>query len=95
MILDIETAGTTELKEGDLIALNPEKRTIIFLRDGRPLLFSNGDDERIFPWGEAAFVDLIILLSNTHNFSSPPARLDEVDFSYTRIGGDRCISYRF
>ncbi len=85
----------TKLKEGDLIALNPETRIVCFFRGKQGLLFSSGAASMLFPWGEIAFGELIILLSNTHNFKSSPLETKNIEFSLIKIDDKKWISYRF
>ena len=66
----------TELEKGDEIRIQIEKGsieqiTISFFRGDKRLLFSKEKAKMLFPWGETAFKDLIILLSETHGFNQP------------------------
>lgn len=85
----------TQLKEGDLIALDSETRTVCFLRNNQRLLFSDGSVDMLFPWGDLAFGELIILLSNTNDFKSPPTEIGSIEFSLVKIDGRKWTSYRF
>ncbi len=90
----------TELEKGDEIHLQLQTEkgsikniTISFFRGDKRLLFSEEKDKMLFPWGEIAFKDLIILLCETHGFNKPEP--EEIQKIVNNYGKKDTLVYQF
>ena len=88
----------TELEKGDEIRFQIEKGsieqiTISFFRGNKRLLFSKEKDKMLFPWGEFAFKDLIVLLCETHGFNKPEPK--EIRRIINNYGKKDTLTYQF
>jgi len=77
----------TTLQRGDEVRLDTEARTLSFSRKDQNLLFSGNECEKVFPWGDSAFSDLVVLLIETHD-------LGEFEEQNIKFNGNK-MSYVF